>query len=107
MQLRLVDGSSELAGRLEILYFGQWGTVCEDYFDIQDANIACRRLGFPAARSYSRSVPAGSGYIWLDNVHCIGNETALEQCPHRGFGINSGCGHNKDVGVTCLSKIFS
>lgn len=104
LQLRLVDGSSELDGRLEILYLGIWGTICDDFFDITNANVACRRLGFPAARSYSTRVARGSGFIWLDNVQCIGNETALEQCSHRGFGVNSGCFHSEDVGVTCISK---
>ena len=104
LDLRLVGGSSELEGRLEILFFGIWGTICDDFFDITNANVACRRLGFVAARSYSTSVARGSGFIWLDDVHCIGNETALEQCSHRGFGDNSGCFHIEDVGVTCISK---
>lgn len=104
LQLRLVDGSSELDGRLEIFYYGFWGTICDDFFDITGANVACRRLGFVAARSYSVTVAAGSGLIWLDNVQCIGNETALEHCSHRGFGVTFGCNRYEDVGVTCISK---
>ena len=104
LQLRLVGGSSELEGRLEILFYGIWGTICDDHFDITDANVACRRLGFVAARSYSTSVARGSGFIWLDDVQCIGNETALEQCPHRLFAVTSGCDHRDDVGVTCISE---
>ena len=106
LQLRLVGGSSELEGRLEMLYYGIWGTICDDFFDITNANVACRRLGLVAARSYSTTVARGSGFIWLDNVQCIGSETALEQCSHRGFGVTSGCNHYEDVGVTCISKCF-
>ena len=106
LQLRLVDGSSELEGRLEILYYGLWGTICDDFFGITDANVACRRLGFIAARSYSTSVAAGRGSIWLDNVQCVGNETALEHCSHRGLGVSFGCSHYEDVGVTCISKYY-
>jgi len=106
LHLRLVGGSNELEGRLEILYYGYWGTICDDFFDITNANVACRRLGFPGARRYLTNVRAGSGAIWLDNVQCIGNETALEHCFHRGFGVNSGCGHYEDVGVTCIGNFY-
>ena len=43
--LRLVGGTSS-RGRLEIFYSGEWGTVCEDLFSINEAESACRQLGF-------------------------------------------------------------
>ena len=44
-ELRLVGGSSELEGRLEICNNNQWGTICDDQFGPNSANVACRQLG--------------------------------------------------------------
>ena len=107
LPIRLV-GNSILQGRIEILYYGVWGTICDRNFDLDNGNVACRRLGFPGAARVLRSVTGGSGQIWLDNVRCVGNETGLEHCLHNGFGdIIWYCDHSDDVGVECLRKFIS
>jgi len=42
----------------------------------------------------------GSGFILLDNVQCVGNETSIADCPHAGWNVND-CDHSEDVSVSC------
>ena len=103
LPLRLISGSNEQEGRIEMLYNGVWGTVCDTNFGINNANVACRRLGFPGALRASTSFPYVRAQVWLDNVRCIGNETGLEQCLHEGLGNRlRSCYYYDDAGVVCI-----
>ena len=43
--IRLVDGSSNMEGRVEICFNGIWGTICDDIWDVREARVTCRQLG--------------------------------------------------------------
>lgn len=45
-EIRLMGGSDQFEGRLEICQNEVWGTVCDDGWNNMGANVACRQLGF-------------------------------------------------------------
>ena len=100
--VRLVGGSTSRQGRVEIRYSSQWNTVCDDYWDINDANVVCRQLGYRGAVTAHQSAHfgEGSGQILLDDLHCTGREASLLECRHNGINSHN-CGHSEDASVTC------
>ncbi|XP_038046677.1 deleted in malignant brain tumors 1 protein-like [Patiria miniata] len=102
--VRLVNGSSSNEGQVEVFYQGEWGTVCDDGWDLNNADVVCRMLGYPSASNAwsSAHFGQGSGPIMLDNVNCQGYESSIAECNHAGW-FSHNCGHNEDAGVTCNS----
>ncbi|MBN3291992.1 DMBT1 protein, partial [Polypterus senegalus] len=98
-ELRLVGGSNS-SGRVEIKFNGSWGTVCDDSWDLKDAQVVCRQLGCGKPVSADLEFGGGIGIIWLNKVNCIGIESFLWDCPHAPVGLND-CRHKEDAGVTC------
>ena len=45
-EVRLVGGSMENEGRVEICFNNQFGTICDDAWDRRDAAVICNQLGF-------------------------------------------------------------
>ena len=117
--VRLVGGATPLEGRVEVFVLGQWGTVCSRahyhyyyrytygfYWDLADATVVCRQLGYLRAVGAPRSAifGAGSGPSWYSHVRCAGTEMNLTECNLNRYYAGSACFHSEDAGVVCSSK---
>ena len=98
----------------------QWGTVCDDSWDNNDAKVVCRMLNYSSSGKYicyvivfslldisggiakgSAYFGQGSGSILLDDVHCTGNEVFIFSCSYNSNGSHN-CVHKEDAGVVCF-----
>ena len=124
-----LQGGTATGGRVEICYNNIWGTVCDDFFDAVDTQVACRQLGLPVAGKIIMTIILGilghmlaiialaastvtSGFthgvgqvILLDDVQCVGNESRLIDCLARPLGQHN-CAFAEDVGVRCEGIIM-
>ncbi|KAI8517805.1 scavenger receptor [Branchiostoma belcheri] len=81
-----------------------WGTVCHNQFDIKDADVVCRMLGYPSAQLVRNDAyfGPGKGPIYVDDLHCNGDENSLFSCSYPGWTINDlNCSHDQAAGVEC------
>ncbi|XP_042231314.1 neurotrypsin-like [Homarus americanus] len=90
-------------GTVEVKHYREWGTVCDDAFDIQDAKVICRSLGYRDewVGVYDNSyVGVGTGSILVDQLECRGDEAWVGDCLREPWGMTN-CLHFEDAGVFC------
>lgn len=104
VRLRPLSASKEGKGRVEVLYNEVWGTICDDYWGLDEAHVICRMLNYSGAQFAPRNAFFGRGSIFmpihLDNIKCRGDESTIAACRHNGWGQND-CLHSEDASVVC------
>ncbi|XP_053401388.1 uncharacterized protein LOC128557644 isoform X2 [Mercenaria mercenaria] len=103
--IRLVDGENCLEGRIEVFYKGEWGTVCDDGFNYEEARVVCRSLGFWTYSSYynlrfgyTSSLPIHMSYVYCPT----GNESSIFDCQYQ----TPYCNHYEDQGIRCYGDPY-
>lgn len=97
-----MDGPDKCAGRVEVLHEKRWGSVCDDQWDMKDAEVVCKQMGCgsPLSALGNARYGRGSDIIWLDDVQCNGTEESIFECPARPLGEHN-CYHGEDADVVC------
>ena len=87
--IRLMDGPSPDAGRLEVHLSGVWGTVRNSGFDSVAARVVCYQLGYGRSFNFGKASALygeGSRLYRMNKVRCRGYEARLIDCP---FAVQS------------------
>ena len=108
-KLRLSDSGSATVsrglGRVEVSVDGEWGTVCDDDWNLNDATVVCRQLGYSSA--WTAYYQPGEGLVKVEEPQCTGEEVTLLDCwTAQPKGSSVSCSHGRDVAVDCRSKVY-
>ena len=104
--MNLTGGRSSNEGTVQVYFhaFG-WGKICDDGWDLDNAKVVCRMLGYPRAISSEINSKFGKGFgrFILDDVNCVGNESDIANCSHSAWGEHD-CSDSEVAGVVCGGK---
>ncbi|XP_061672318.1 lysyl oxidase homolog 2b isoform X2 [Syngnathoides biaculeatus] len=99
--VRVRGGAIIGEGRVEVLKNGEWGTICDDNWNLQSATVVCRELGFGTAKEALSGgrLGQGMGPVHMNEVECSGFEKSITECSFNKESV--GCSHEEDAAVRC------
>lgn len=102
--IKSVESSSGTEGFVEIYLDDQWTKVCNNGWDLEDASIVCKQLGFKNARSITSLSREGTsdGPI-IDGVYCPSSVAVLVSCDYTLLGKDQRCPGDTYAGVECIN----
>lgn len=74
--VRLAGGVADNEGRVEIYSGGKWGAVGDEGWDMADANVVCKELGFPQALEIIRHLMVDYVQVFLSSIFQAAYTTA-------------------------------
>ncbi|XP_063960170.1 galectin-3-binding protein B-like [Lytechinus pictus] len=91
-----------------MLYNSSWGTLCGRGWDLKEADVACRLLGFLGASDvlHNTAFGEGTGKVFLEDISCLGSVVTSMNCTFMSLEAVD-CPHNLDVGVMCKGSVMS
>ncbi|XP_053386927.1 uncharacterized protein LOC123542089 isoform X2 [Mercenaria mercenaria] len=103
-EIRLVDGPRSTNGRVEIKSLDTWGTICDHYFGMEEANTICSMIGYPPAAGFyiSAHYGEGTGPIFVDDLSCEVNASHINNCTYDTY---DNCNHGNDISVNCTECV--
>jgi hypothetical protein len=105
--VRLVGGNKKNQGLVQVFYASTWGSVCDSNWNIYDAHVVCRQMGYVKALSARTGLQYGNytSPVWMDNVQCTGSKRRLQDCDFPGWGVRgSHCSGDRKAGVVCVAQ---
>ena len=103
--IRLGGSGTESSGRVEVCIDSVWTSLCDQNWDLKDAQVACRDLGyspFGAVPTYG-CYTEGQLSFGITSINCTGYEEALMNCSHSNPVLYN-CHSHSDAGLICQSK---
>lgn len=88
-------------GQVQMLLFGEWGAVCGHGWDITDAQVVCRQLGFSHASDAYVITDSDVHFVVLIEVNCEGQEKSLADCLLQWPSRGNYCEDGEYAGAIC------
>ncbi|XP_060553415.1 scavenger receptor cysteine-rich type 1 protein M130-like, partial [Ruditapes philippinarum] len=101
--VRLVGGTGQYDGRVEVKINNGWGTVCGYQIGSYDADTLCKSMGFKLTHyfSYPSVYGQGTGAIYIGYMGCSATNTHVNQCNYNFPPRRRYCSHSDDMSLVC------
>ena len=87
--VRLAGGVADNEGRVEIYSGGKWGAVGDEGWDMADANVVCKELGFPQALEIIRHLMVDYLQVFLSSIFQAAYTTAKKHVKPQDISSNN------------------
>ena len=94
-----MNGASPNQGKAQVFHNGSWWQLCSSEFDLREANVVCRQLGYVRAQALQFAVYIQDRVQWM-HVTCTGSEFSLSLC----LSWDTLCNSSQDMTIVCSSE---